>query len=171
MWKTPAGCIAVLLMLLITGCSSSGTMNIRQKMSQSIVPGKSVAVAVEITPSRQTDPDCQEVQTRLRERLFGRLLSEGIFKTVVRAPEPADYRLDVMITDARKVSGASRVMLGMMAGANFAEVDVRLLGQSNELITYYSVNGESAVHPLATEVSLDDAVREAVNNLVQGLKQ
>lgn len=170
MLTRPASIIALLLMLLITGCSSGGTMNIKQKMSQTITPGKSVALSVEIIPAYRTNADCKEMQSRLRESLLSELLSEGIFNSVVPAPEPADYTLNVTITDARIVSTAARGF-GPAAGPNFADLDVRLLGQGNELITYYTVTGASAAYHLSKNNRPDDAIREAVTNVVKGLRQ
>jgi hypothetical protein len=147
-------------------------MTIKQPMTQQLIPEKSVSVSVGIIPGKEQEPDFQEVQSRVRERLFGKLLSEGIFKSVLRAPEPADYIMDIMVTNARVVSGAARVMVGIMAGHNDAELDVKLTErEGNKLVIAFTVDGTSASHPFSSESSLDDAVREAVNNIIRGLRQ
>jgi hypothetical protein len=141
-------------------------------MTQIIKPGKSVALSVGIASGKDQDPDYQEVKIRLHERLFGRLLSEGIFKSVFRAPEPADYNMDIMINDARVVSGAARSMVGPMAGPNVVTLNVDLAeSDSKILVTSFTVEGDSASIALSSENSLDDAVRQAVNYVVKGLKQ
>jgi len=164
--------IPIAFSLLITACSSSGTMVIKQPMTQKILPDKSVSLSVGIITGKEQESDFMEVQSRVRERLFGKLLSEGIFKSVVRESEPSDYIMDIMVTDARVVSGAARVMVGVMAGHNDAGLDVKLTErEGNRLVTAFSVDGTSASHPFSSETSLDDAIREAVNNIVRGLRQ
>jgi hypothetical protein len=82
-------------------------------------PRQTVALLVEVEVAEPL-PVHQEVATRIRERLFGRLVSDGIFKAVVHASEPADYRMDVKVRGAREVSTGARIMLGAMIGPNAA---------------------------------------------------
>jgi hypothetical protein len=98
-------------------------------------------------------------------------VSEGIFKAVVRVPEPADYNMDVKVRGARQVSGAARFWLGVMAGPNTLALAVQVHDRmANRLVAEFDVTGTSAAHPFSSEASLDDAVREAVDRIVQVLR-
>lgn len=155
----------------ITACSSSGTMTIKQPLSQKIPSGKTVSLSVSIAQEHQQEEDFKEVAKRIREGLYSKLVTEGIFKAVLLTPEPTDYGMDVTITSARMVSGAARVMLGVMAGHNDAQLAVKVINrEGNHLIADYEVDGTSASHPFSSESRPDDAIREAINQVVAGLR-
>lgn len=164
--------LATIIALFLAGCSSSGTMTIKTPLNEKIPPGKTAALSVGVdSADKANEDDYKEVLSRIRERLYGKLISEGIFKALVLAPEPADYLLDVKVKGARKVSGVSRVMWGVMAGPNVAELSIRLKNTKTEqIISDFDVEGASATHPFSSESGLDDAIREAVNNIAKGLR-
>jgi hypothetical protein len=160
----------MLVVGLMSACSSSGTLTVTQPKTQGIPPGQTVSLAVELDVAEPL-PVHQEVATRIRERLFGRLVSDGIFRAVVHAPEPADYRMDVKIRGAREVSTGARIMLGAMIGPNTTTVAVAVRHEAtNQLLTAFEATGTSAAHPLSSEAGLDDAVREAVVKIIEGLR-
>ena len=107
--QTASKLVIVLFVVgLVSACSSSGTLTVTQPKSQGIPPGKTASLSVE-PGAAELRPIHQEVATRVRDRLFGKLVSEGIFKAVVRVPEPADYSMDVKVRGARQVSTAARM--------------------------------------------------------------
>jgi hypothetical protein len=163
----------IFVAVVMCACSSSGIITIKQPLAEKIRPGKTVSLSVDIdTEEHKKAEDFQEVATRIRDRLFAKLPSEGIFKYVVLAPEPADYRMDVLITNARMVSGAARMWGGVMAGHSDAQMSVKVYNlENNQMITYLEVDGTSASHPMSSESTPDDAIREAVNQIVKGLRQ
>ena len=161
---------AVLIVGLVSACSSSGTLTVTQPKTQGILPGQTVSLTVVVDVAEPL-PVHQEVATRVRERLFGRLVSDGIFRAVVHPPEPADYHMDVKIRGAREVSTGARIMLGVMIGPNTTAVAVTVRHQAtNQLVTAFEATGTSAAHPLSSEAGLDDAVREAVVKIIEGLR-
>lgn len=90
---------------------------------------------------------------------------------MVHAPDPADYHMDVKIRGAREVSTGARIMLGAMIGPNTTTVAVTVRHQAtNQIITAFEATGTSAAHPLSSEAGLDDAVREAVGKIMEGLR-
>ena len=154
----------------VTACSSSGKLLVTQPRKQSIAPGKTVALLVEPDVA-EPRPIHQEVASRVRERLFGKLVAEGLFKSVVHSQEIADYQMDVKIKGARQVSTGARIFLGVMAGSNNLNLDVKIHDQpQNQLITAFQVTGKSASHPFSSEAALDDAIREAVDKITQALR-
>ena len=159
----------LLIVGLVSACSSAGTLTVTQPKTQGIPPGQTVSLAVAVDVAEPL-PVHQEVATRVRERLFGRLVSDGIFRAVVLPPEPADYHMDVKIRGAREVSTGARIMLGAMIGPNTTAVAVAVRRQTtNQTVTAFEARGTSAAHPMSSEAGLDDAVREAVAKTIEGL--
>jgi hypothetical protein len=164
--------VMMLAAAFITACSSSGIMTIKQPLTEKIPPHKTVSLSVTIdTPEHQKDEDYIEVSKRIRDSLYTKLVTEGIFKSVFLAPEPADYGMDVTITSARVVSGLARVWWGIMAGHNDAQMTVRVNNlATNQVVADFDVDGTSASHPFSSESNPDDAIREAVNQIIKGLR-
>lgn len=168
--QTASKLVIVLFVVgFVSACSSSGTLMVTQPKSQGIPPGQTASLSVE-PGAAELRPIHQEVATRVRDRLFGKLVAEGIFKAVVRVPEPADYSMDVKIRGARQVSGAARIWLGVMAGPNTLSLTVQVHDRTNQLVVAFDVTGTSAAHPFSSQAGLDDAVREAVDRIVQALR-
>lgn len=161
---------AWLVLALVAGCQSSGTLDISQARSSAIPPGK--VVAVNVRPAVENpDEDTTEAARRVRGQLYGRLVSEGVFRQVVRPSERADYQMEVKVQDAREVSTAARIFLGVFAGSNNLALSVLVNDQrTDQLVTAFNVTGDSAAHPFSSEASLDDAVREAVTNIITALR-
>jgi hypothetical protein len=119
----------------------------------------------------ESRPIHQEVSSRLRERLFGKLVSDRIFKAVVHSPEPADYRMEVKLHGARQVSTGARIWLGAMAGSNNLSLSTQVYDSSSKrLVSAFDVEAASVSHPLSSEAELDDAIREAVDKIVSALR-
>lgn len=140
--------------------------------TEAIAHNKTVSLSVEPDVAQdEIKPVHTEVANRIRAELFGRLVSDRVFKSVVHAPDRADYSMDVKVKGARQVSTGARIMLGAMAGANNLKLDVSLREQgSSNLVTAFKVEGHSASHPFSSESGLDDAIREAVQQVVGALQ-
>lgn len=164
--------VSLCLFAFLVGCSSSGKMIVKQSLNEKIPAGKIVSLSIGIEdPEKEKDEDYNDVLSRVKERLYAKLLSEGIFKAIVLAPEPADYLLGIKVKEARKVSTAARVMVGVMAGANVVGLSVKLENtKTNQLVSEFDVEGSSAAHPFSSEVGMEDAVRQAINNVASGLR-
>ena len=170
-WRSVCGLtvLALCVLGLVSACASN-TLTVLQPKTQAIPPGTTVALRVDVDVPEPL-PVHQEVATRLRERLFVRLISDGIFRAVVLAPEPADYRMEVKIRGARQVSAGARIMLGSMIGPNTAAVAVVIRHQATEhIVTAFEATATSESHPFSSESSLDDAVRRVVDRIIEGLR-
>jgi len=152
----------------LSACAASarGSLEPMAVPQRDIVPGSTVALAI----NSDTTADAQEVVTRLRERLFGALVAEGLFTQVVPAHSAAGYDLEVNITEVNKVSTASRVILGVLGGRNRATASVRL-SKSGETkpVRSFTATGESAAHPASSESGMEDAVRLLAQEIMLGL--
>ena len=165
--------LAVTASLTIAACSTSGWTKMGQPLSQPIPPGKSVSLSVGIdTPEHQTDVDFQLVTTRVRQELFAKLMSEGIFSSVLLGPQPADYDMTVTVYSASVVSGTARYWEELMAGHNNARMKVKVVrNDDNLVIAEFEVDGTSTSQPFSSEAGTDDVVREATDRIVRGLRQ
>jgi len=159
--------VAYCLLLLVAACNSSGTMTMKTAKTAAIPPGHSVALDV----TSAADEDSRDAAHRMRVDLFGRLVAEGIFKEVVAASEPADYKMEVALSGVEEVSQGARIAFGVMAGANELKAAVTLRdAATNAVVTEFNVTGESAAHPMSTENSMDSAIREAATRIITALQ-
>lgn len=159
--------VMALVLLAVAACSSSGTLKVTQQRSGAIGANKTVALNLTNGPKVEST----EIISSMRSRLFGRLVADRIFVKVVHGNEPADYKLDITVTEAEAVSGMARVMFGVLAGANTLNCDVKLIDSTtNKIVTAFKASGESASHPMSSENGREDAVRETVSNIILGLR-
>lgn len=168
MWK-PALCRSgvVLLALFVAACSSSGTL---QRMQSSDVPIRANSVAaLEVTSA--SDSDSLEAAEELRSRLFGSLVSQGLFEQVVPPSKPADYELTIALSGVSEVSQGARIFFGALAGSNKLSANVKLQDATDQsVVRSFVVGGESAAHPLSSENGMSDAIREASSRIIQALR-
>lgn len=158
---------ALSIVALVAACSSTGTLTVKQPKSASIPPGKTVVLAV----TSPADEDSREAAQRMRSELFGRLVSEGVFKQVLAQDESADYAMDVRVGEVDEVSQGSRIFFGVFAGSNDVGASVAVRERpSDQVVTQFDVAGESASHPLSSEDDMDDAIREAVTRIIAALR-
>ena len=89
--------LAFFLMLVLAACSSTGTIMMQQAKNAPIPPGKTVSLSVEpVIPDKASNDqiaEFREVGQRVKAALFGRLVSEGVFKQVLQPAEVGDYRM------------------------------------------------------------------------------
>ena len=155
------------VLLILAACSSSGKLELLQLKSASIPPGKTVSLIVK----SDQDEDSLRMVQRLRGELFGRLVSEAIFKQVLHPREKGDYAMEVQVLKAEVVSQGARIFFGVFAGANKLRCSVKLVEQATgRVVTSFNAEGESASHPFSTESGLEDAVREVVTNMIAALR-
>jgi hypothetical protein len=165
-FRSGLAALGLMALLLLTACNSSGTLAVSKPKAEPIPAGKVVALSV----TSAEDEDSRDAAGRLQNDLFGRLVTEGVFKQVVQAGQPADYRMTVALSGVEKVSQAARIFFGVLAGSNELKADITLLNAKGAVVEKFIVTGESASHPLSDENGLSDAVREAATKTVQALR-
>lgn len=163
------------LLVWMNACSSSGSIQMLKHKTASIPPGSTVSLSVTAALPDDADDDAHEdaseVIHRLKSQLFGRLVSEAVFKQVLQPGEQADYRMDVKLLSAEEVSQGARIFFGVLAGSNNLTASVSLNDQAiDSLITAFEVGGESASHPMSSKNDIDDAIREAVDEIILALR-
>jgi hypothetical protein len=159
--------IAGLAALAAAGCSSQAKMTMRQPKTTTIPSGHTLALAL----TSDGDEDSREVAQKTRSALYGRLVSEGIFKQVVPADESADYGMDIKLSGVDVVSQGARIFFGVLAGANELTADVTVRDKRDDsAIMAFTVTGSSAAHPMSAENDMDDAIDEVVTKIVDALR-
>jgi len=161
-----------LVVSLLPACSSSGQMKILQPLTETERIDHNAVARLTVVPgeSLQLDEDLRRIIKNLRGQLFGRLISDGIFKQVVHENDPAKYYIRVKVNTADQVSQTARIMFGVMAGANKLDVRVELFDASSDnSIMIFTASGESASHPFSGQSQMDDAISQVVEKIVQAL--
>lgn len=150
----------------IYGCSSSGKILQHDTIGESIRTDSIVALDMKTS----ADSDSQEAMEEMRARLFGLLVSQGIFAQVVAPTKPADYRMEVILSGVDEVSQGARIFFGVLAGSNEITAHVKLTDLiDGRQVASMVVSGESASHPMSSENDMEDAIREVTSRIIQSL--
>lgn len=164
--------VVLLSACFLSACSSSGTFKVTQPYTEPITAGKSVTISINTAANIEQSEDTKNVSRLLKEYLFTKLVTDGVFKSVVLPPDKGDYDLEVNILGVRVVSNTARLMVGVMAGPSSIETEVKLKNPAiGKVITAFNAEGSSASHPLSSQTGYENAVREAADNVIKALKQ
>jgi len=154
---------------VLSACSSSGQMKMLQPLKETERIDHNATTVLNVVPGEglQPDEDLREIILNLRGQLFGRLVSDGVFKQVVHEGDPAKYYVRVQVNVADQVSMGARIMFGVLAGANELDVRVEVFEESSDnSIMTFTASGESASHPFSGESEMEDSIREVVNKII-----
>ena len=163
--------VVLFSIVLLSGCSSSGAMKVTQPLIEPITADKTVSLTITNSTKADEAEDCQNMSKLLKEYLFTKLVTSGVFKSTVLPPGKSDYNLEVNISGVRIISPTARILVGVMAGASAMEADVKLKDiEKNRIITTFNVEGSSASHPLSSETGYENAVRELADHIIKGLR-
>jgi len=156
---------------LIGACSSTGRVSYDVGNAAKIPVGKTASLDVRIN-----DPDtkAEEVQAAelIRAELMHKLPAQGVFKSVRKASDSADYSVDVNVVRVAVTTPGARVALGAFAPRSEIQVAVEVRDKaSKEVIAAFHASGYgSRMWTSAQGYGLDDPVREVVNQIVVALR-
>jgi hypothetical protein len=164
--------IVLLSVVFLAACSSSGTFTVKQELIEPIDNQKTVSILIKSDKISESEKeDAQKACSSLQEKLYSRLVSEGLFKSSVIYPNKGDYSLEVDVLGVRLVSNAARLMFGVMAGASGIEANILLKDETGRVLSDFRADGSSATHPLSSESGSDNAVNELASKIAQALKK
>lgn len=164
--------LVVLASLSLAACSSSGTFTMKQALVEPVDNHKSVSIWVKSDKAPESEKeDANKACSSLQEKLYARLVSEGLFKSSVIHPNKGDYTLEVDVLGVRLVSSTARILFGIMAGASGIEANVLLRDETGNILTEFHADGSSATHPLSSESGSDNAVNELATEIAQAIKK
>ena len=162
----------LLSVVFLAACSSSGTFTVKQELIEPVNNQKTVSIIVKSNKVPEGEKeDAQKACSSLQEKLYSRLVSEGLFKSSVIYPNKGDYSLEVDVLGVRLVSNAARLWLGVMAGASGIEANVLLKDETGKILSDFHADGSSASHPLSSESGSDNAVNALATQIAQVLKK
>jgi len=163
--------MVLLSAIFLAACSSSGTFTMKQEMIEPVNNQKSVSILVKSDKVPESEKeDAKSACSSLQEKLYARLVSEGLFRSSVIYPNTGDYSLEVEILGVRLVSNAARIWWGVMSGASGIEASVLLRDETGKVVTEFLANGSSATHPLSSESGSDYAVDQLATQIAQAIK-
>lgn len=163
--------VPALAVLALAACSSSGQLSVAKPKSEPIRPNSTVALSINANEGSGSPEHVDQGIQQMRSDLYANLPATGIFSQVVPEGQPADYDMQIGVSNVRLVSGAARFWGGTFAGANAVTGDVSLVDQSNGLeVTSFTATGESASHPASSASGFDDAVREFTGQVTEALQ-
>jgi hypothetical protein len=164
--------MVLLSVMFLAGCSSSGTFTMKQEMIEPVNNQKTVSIWVKSdkVPEGEKE-DAKTACSSLQEKLYARLVSEGLFRSSVIYPNKGDYSLEVDVLGVRMVSNAARLWWGIMAGASGIEANVMLRDETGKVLTEYHADGSSATHPISSESGSDNAVNQLATQIAQAIKK
>ncbi|MCP4254041.1 MAG: DUF4410 domain-containing protein [Candidatus Scalindua sp.] len=153
-----------LLVVCLSACASTSSLQMVQPMTSRIDAASSAYIDVV-----SKDTKYEELSVKLKDALFAKLISRSVFNRVTaNRQEAVDYTIKVVIESAKEVSGAQRVWLGVLAGANKITATVVVKEKGNVVATFI-VSAESAMMPISTQDGLTDAIREASDKIISGI--
>ncbi|GFE58992.1 DUF4410 domain-containing protein [Geobacter sp. AOG1] len=158
--------------MFLAACSSSGTYTMKQELIEPVNNQKTVSIWVRSDKVPESEKeDVKKACSSLQEKLYARLVSEGLFKSSVVYPNKGDYSLEVDVLGVRLVSNAARLWFGIMAGASGIEANVLLRDETGKVLTEFHADGSSATHPMSSESGSDNAVNELATEIAQAMKK
>lgn len=159
-------------LLIVSGCSSVGEVQIERQLDTKIDHGAVASLSVQPDKSVERSEAVTKAVQRLRGQLFGRLVSDGVFRQVVHPGDAARYDINVELLAAKEVSQGARIFWGVMAGSNELAVRVNVHDSDTKtVLTSFTAKGTSASHPFSSENDMDDAIREVVDEVIVALRK
>lgn len=129
----------LVLPIFILGCATGGVHK-ASAPSTKLSRNQSICINVSATTSAWS-PEASS----LKGILIAKLDESGIFRNITTDADTADLRLDVLIVRVKRVSGASRVLVGAMAGRAGINTESRLYDvRSNASLASFDAYGRSS---------------------------
>ncbi len=156
--------IVVVVLGVVIGCSTSGSVTMRE----SSIAGKSIKGSV---VALVVAPPGNDVAIPLRGQVASQLLGAGLFKSITdQDDKTAEYKIVIDIDAVREVSGVNRVLWGVMAGSNKITGNVTVTDvKTGQTVRAFSFIGESAAHPFSGKSDIKDAINRAAEEIMKGL--
>jgi hypothetical protein len=132
-------------MLLMTGCASTGSLQVQKPMTASLGSYKILAVDV-LAQSAVSEEDMEkELAGMIVVKLREKNLFEKVYSTRATVEKTFDLKLVVNLTSVTKVGSNARVWLGAFAGQGVLEGDVQIIdGKSSQVLAKATVQGTTS---------------------------
>lgn len=161
--RTREAVLLLTVISLLAGCASTGQTVAAAPPVTKLSAYDSVVVNV-----TSSVPETSRETVQLESMIISSLRDSNLFRNVTAASAggKGDLRIDAVISDLRKVSGAKRALLGGFAGRGNMVVDVKLVdAKSNNAVGTFTAKGTTSggtVFAGTTEQAIELAAREIV---------
>ncbi len=157
--------LAPAALLALAACSSSGQLKVLDPAAQMAPSYDSAKLVLQASAT-----DAAAVIPDIRGAVAGQLFASGRFHRLAAESEASDVVITVKINEYARVETVERVVAGVLAGRNRVGAEVVVTdGRTGAVLRHYQAHGESASHPMSTEGSFSDAVREFSKEVAVGL--
>lgn len=151
--------MAVIFAFTILGCASTSSVTSIIDPTVSLSDFKTLSVNVQT----KVEDSEKEVQA-FKAILISELKKKNKWEVVDGSPQN-QLELSATITNLNKVGGASRILLGALAGQASVDVSVVLKDTKGNVVSQFSVNGKSSggtIFAGGTEQALEKAAEQIV---------
>ncbi len=164
--KSTVGIIVALLgLVFVTSCSPVSMIrnNVIMKPTK-LSTFKTITVNVNSKIKKQ---NTEKLVSKLKRQIVYDLNEEKLFKVI---ENDGELKLDVTITKIRKVSGAARILLGVLAGrAKIYAKCVLTNTKTNKILRKFEVEGESSGGSIFAGTT-NQAIKEISKSIVNYLR-
>lgn len=129
--------LAVMFALSFYGCASTSSVNTAIAPTIPLDSFKTVSVNV------QTKVEDSEKEAKTFKEILSSELKKNRWEVLDGNPQ-CQLELSATITNLNKVAGASRILLGALAGKASVDVDVIVKDAKGKVISQFTANGKSS---------------------------
>ncbi len=158
----------LITILLLSGCASTGTMQLTKPVSERINNYNKIAIDVS---SDIKDSSSEVIQ--LEKMVVIKLREKGLFERVIPGTmdTSTDLHLKIKIVELQKVGSAARLVFGALAGQAKVTVDAKLVDiKTNSVLGAFRAEGKSSggsTFAGTTEQALERVAEQIVAFLIK----
>lgn len=146
------------------GCSTSGSLKIHESIRNVTI--KEAVVDLNVIP---VNSNWNNVSNELKEQIANQLRRTSLSEK--KTDESADYKISITLEEVYEVSGENRSLFGVLLGPNKISGDVTVINiKTNQLVRYFSFQGESSSHPYSVVNDIGSAIYRAAEEIIRGIQ-
>ena len=157
--------VVVLFMAGLLGCASTSSVNSTLAPTVSLNNFKTLSIDV------QTKVEDSEKEAKTFKEILTSELKKRNKMEVIDGNQQTQLNLSATITNLNKVGGASRIILGALAGKASVDVDVVLKDAKGNVLSQFVVNGKSSggtIFAGTTDQALEKAAEQIAAFMEKG---
>ncbi|MCL4537286.1 MAG: DUF4410 domain-containing protein [Nitrospirae bacterium] len=152
--------VVMIFALGFYGCASTSTVNTTIVPTVPLDSFKTVSINVQTKVE-----DSEKEMQAFKGILISELTKKNKWEVITGNASQGQLGLTATITNLNKVGGASRILMGALAGRASVEVEVVLKDSKGNVISQFSVNGKSSGGTIFAGTT-DQALEKAAEQIV-----
>ncbi len=162
--------VPAIAFLALAACSATGDINVSKPKSDEIRPASTVALELDATPAAGSPEHAEEAIRIARADLSEKLISAGGFQQVVAPGQPADYTMNVTLSQVKLLPFGARYFGGIYGAVNVVNGDVSLVDNATGVeLTSYSANIKGAASAWSSESGTNGTIGAFDDKVIEGL--